>query len=139
MNDTDPWNPSNLIPLAELAAEGFNSEHLIHRLGDDVILDDIGRRCITRAAARTLFAERSEAQALHQARETARREDRAAHDTVPAMRARLRAIQARDTLGDPLADVKQSDFEESWERAAQTRDEIANGGMVYHSISEREQ
>jgi hypothetical protein len=57
-------DPADLVTLADLAAEGFGygSPHvatprdaidaLAHQLGDHMILDDIGRRCVTRSTAR---------------------------------------------------------------------------------------
>ena len=59
-----------LVTLAELVAEGFgafvhsgpNIDALANQLGDDVVLDDIGRRCVKRDTARRLFAERAEQQ-----------------------------------------------------------------------------
>jgi hypothetical protein len=67
-------DPADLVPLAELAAEGLGYgspyvttpreaiDALAVHLGDRVILDDLGRRCIGRDMARELFAERAEAE-----------------------------------------------------------------------------
>lgn len=92
---TDPWAPESLIALSELVAEGFGAgsiDALADRLGDDVVLlDDIGRRCTTRATARQLFAERAAERAQQQAREQQRREELAAQGNP--VRDRVRALQ----------------------------------------------
>jgi hypothetical protein len=61
----------DLIPLAELAAEGFGYgspyivtpqdavDVLARQLADQVIVDDVGRRCVTREVARGMFTERA--------------------------------------------------------------------------------
>jgi hypothetical protein len=67
--------PADLVTLAELCAEGFGYDNpsyvrsprdavdvLAAELGAVVVLDDLGRRCVTRSTARGLFAERDEAE-----------------------------------------------------------------------------
>ena len=68
-----PVDPLGLVPLAQLAAEGFGYDGLHVRaprevvdalaaqLDGEVVLDDLGRRCVSRETARRLFAERVEA------------------------------------------------------------------------------
>lgn len=86
----DPWAPDNLIPLAELVIEGLAAsvDELARRIGDDVLLDDIGRRCTTRATARHLIAERAAAAERLRARKAQSR--RQEPDPV---RERIRALQ----------------------------------------------
>jgi hypothetical protein len=67
-------DPADLVTLAELCAEGFGwdgayvatprdaIDSLAKRLDGEVVLDDIGRRCVTRSTARGLFTERDEAE-----------------------------------------------------------------------------
>ena len=64
--------PTDLVPLAELAAEGFGWDGpfvanprdaiamLAARLDGEVLSDDLGRRCVSREVARDLFSEREE-------------------------------------------------------------------------------
>jgi hypothetical protein len=70
--------PVDLVPLADLAAEGFGygSPHiksprdainvLARQLGDAVHLDDLGRRCVARETARSLFVQRAEVERARQ-------------------------------------------------------------------------
>ena len=63
-------DPTDLVPLSALAAEGFGWDGplvatplaaivaLTAQLGGEVVLDDLGRRCASRETARRLFAER---------------------------------------------------------------------------------
>lgn len=48
-----------LVPLAELVIEGVGPDvgSLARRFADAVVIDDVGRRCVTRDAARRLFRE----------------------------------------------------------------------------------
>ncbi|CAN5150025.1 hypothetical protein BH09ACT8_BH09ACT8_59100 [soil metagenome] len=77
----------SLVALAELVVEGLGQDigQLAQRLGDAVVLDDIGRRCVTRETARQLFTEREER--LEQQRAEARRQ----REEFDARRERLRA------------------------------------------------
>lgn len=60
----DEARQESLIPLAHLVIEGLSVDigTLAQRLGTEVTVDDIGRRCVTRATATRLFTERSERQ-----------------------------------------------------------------------------
>ncbi len=69
----DVTDSSELVPLAALVGEGFADDlpyvrsardavdALADQLGDGVVLDDLGRRCISRHVARELFDARVEA------------------------------------------------------------------------------
>lgn len=85
----DPWAPENLIPITVLAAElnGYTINTLIKKLGDDVILDDIGMRCTTRSAARALIAKRNASKAEQKRKEQQRRAE------SDKTRERIHAIQ----------------------------------------------
>ncbi|OBF42572.1 hypothetical protein A5719_03335 [Mycolicibacterium peregrinum] len=144
---TEPLDPAAWIPLSELALEGLGtgttieqrSAHLARELSNDLLHDDIGRACVPRSVARELFAVRAE----KQQREAARRANVTVDDTAAQTRERVRALQSREALGDPIADMKRADIESSWDRAAQHRDELATsdrtGNLPYHPIKTREQ
>jgi len=124
----------NLIPLAELVAEGFaeNIAALANRLDGSVFLDDIGRRCTTRDIARGMFVERAaEQEALQR-----QREEMAAQPNLS--RRRVRALQARQAAlrqeGLIAADTPASivlaagDRNSNLERAGRMRDELISAG-----------
>lgn len=99
-----------LVTLAELVAEGFGQsmfgppsiDHLAGQLGDAVVLDDIGRRCVTRDTARQLFTERAHQQAT-KAAEAAEQRARAAAETRHRM-AQQAIIEARHQRQQKLVD-----------------------------------
>ena len=70
-----PVEVAELVSLAELCGEGFGYDGgpyvrtprdavdaLAARLNGEVMLDDIGRRCVSRKVARRLFADRAAAE-----------------------------------------------------------------------------
>jgi hypothetical protein len=71
VEEAAPAEPAGLVPLAELAGEGFGWDGplvtnprdaidvLAGQLGDEVVFDDLGRRCVSRGTARRLFVERA--------------------------------------------------------------------------------
>jgi hypothetical protein len=79
-----------LVTLAELVAEGFGVSvhsgptihHLAAQLGDDVVLDDLGRQCVSRDRARSLFTERAEQQARQRAQAAQHTGSQTYHDAV---------------------------------------------------------
>jgi hypothetical protein len=145
----EPLDPASWIPVTELALEGFGRSDnfearvttLRHELSDEIIHDDLGRACVPRSVARVMFEERAQKQAQQQAHEAHRRAELAAQGNP--LRDRVRALQQRQTLGDPLADMKRTEFEDGWERAAAQRDEVANsersGRLQYHPIRETQE
>ena len=53
---------NDMIPIALIALElGTTADELTRRLGDDVQVDDVGFRCITKDSARRLFEARDAA------------------------------------------------------------------------------
>ena len=74
VRSTAPVDLADLVTLAGLAAEGFGYDSpyvttprdaidaLARQLDGEVILDDVGSRCVTRSTARRLFTERAEAE-----------------------------------------------------------------------------
>jgi hypothetical protein len=147
-------DPAELVTLAELAAEGFGYgsvyvttprdaiEELAGQLDGEVVLDDVGRRCVSRDAARRLIAER-------EARE---RRGREAQERHQAELAEL-AAQNRPGGGIPVPEglegldaftvMKQHEIEAESERKGayqrSTLDEMFTGVTVYHPISDREE
>lgn len=105
----DEARSESLVPLAHLVLEGLadSLDSLTAALGDRVVLDDIGRRAVTRDTARRLFAEHAERQAA-KARAKAERAARAKARLAAqadANRATLRGgVPARS--GSALADIR---------------------------------
>jgi hypothetical protein len=115
---TQPTMNDELIPLSHLVIEGFGAsvrsrpsiDTLERRLtgrGMDVVIDDVGRRCVSRSDAATLFAERAEQQA---AAERARAERTRAGDggEVAALHRQLEArhaVQRQLIEADPSLSV----------------------------------
>ncbi|MGV7311981.1 hypothetical protein PJJ28_14525 [Mycobacterium kansasii] len=64
--DEDSDHPFNLIPLTHLVIEGFDQsiDNLAKRLADAVLFNDVGQRCVTRATAASLFADRAAKQEI---------------------------------------------------------------------------
>lgn len=73
--ETVPVEPVALVTLAELAAEGFGPwsgqftrgprdviRALAKQLDGEIVLDDLGRQCVSRDVAARLIAERAEAE-----------------------------------------------------------------------------
>jgi hypothetical protein len=75
VEEAAPAEPAVLVRLAELAGEGFGwdgplvatprdaIDALARQLGNEVVFDDLGRRCVSRGSARRLFAERAAGEA----------------------------------------------------------------------------
>lgn len=98
----DKVRAEGLVPLAHLVIEGLADtiDRLADRLAGQVVLDDIGRRCVPREVARELFADRDRWKAEAEARARAGWAEREAESEQ--MRARLRAIQqAQEAAGGP--------------------------------------
>ncbi|MGV7369483.1 hypothetical protein PJH51_16335 [Mycobacterium kansasii] len=74
MLDDDHDHPFWLVPLAQLVAEGFDQsiDNLAKRLADAVLFNDVGQRCVTRATAASLFAERAAKQEIERRRRAER-------------------------------------------------------------------
>lgn len=149
----EPLDPAAWIPVVHLALEGFGglggstleqrAASLRRELAEEILLDDIGRACVPRGVARVMYEERARWEAGKEEQRLAReaREKEALADSAKkqqTLRNRVRALAERETLGDPLTDMKRADIEQDWERAANTRDEIAAGGLIYHPINEKE-
>lgn len=92
------------VPVATLFVEGFgvrgpwsSVDSLCRELGEHVVYNDIGQRCVTRDHARHMFAERAQ----QQERQRQRRAESAAADhehrraETEAQRARLASLAAQ--------------------------------------------
>ncbi len=137
------------VTLAELVAEGFGGsvfgapnintlERLLTVRGIEIMLDDVGRRVVSRDVARQLFTERAQ-QAAERAQAEQRRAEAAADPNSVA--ARVRALQARvaqrqaEGRWDPtlsahaqmLGDEAESDLERAGRRRDQLHDAEAHG------------
>jgi hypothetical protein len=154
VGEAAPVDPAELVTLAELAAEGFGYgnpyvksprdaiRELAAQLGAAVVADDLGRQCVTRDRARTLFAERAEAERKH----------REAQERHQAELAEL-AEQNRPGGGIPIPEglegvdavtvLMQHDIKAKAERKGarqrSTLDEMFTGVTEYHPISDREE
>jgi hypothetical protein len=154
VGEAAPVDPAELVTLAELAAEGFGYDSqyvksprdaiqvLAAQLADAVVVDDLGRQCVTRDTARGLFAERAERERRH----------REAQEHHQAELAQL-AEQNRPAVGIPipegLEDVDavtvlrqhelQAEAERKGARQRSTLDEMFTGVTEYHPISDREE
>lgn len=93
----DEAQGASLITLAEMVIEGIAQDigTLAKKLGDRVVLDDIGRRCCTRDTARELFEEKAAAD-KRRAEMDARNRARAAGNQ-PAVREHVQAVRERQT------------------------------------------
>ncbi|WP_204080758.1 hypothetical protein [Mycobacterium riyadhense] len=119
--DMEPDHPFNLVPVAELVAEGFGQNvhdpigHLAKQLGDAVLLDDIGRRCVTRTTAAALFAKRAaertaQREAVHRKAAEQRAACEARREALKAERAReAEQAQGRPRTGNAFVDVVEYD------------------------------
>jgi hypothetical protein len=138
---------TDLVPLSALASEGFGWDApfvttpadaiavVATRYAGDVVLDDLGRRCVSRDVARRLFAERAAAEAKQRQQrerldvEMAERE--AANRPWAGVPAGL--IPAGMTpvgallLAGGLEDAPQR-------RRSVVEDALDNDGITYHSI-----
>jgi hypothetical protein len=94
------------VPVVELALElGEDPQQLAHRLNGDTYADDLGRKVVTRALARTLIEQRNADEAQRQAiRERNEANVRAAGEQNDAEnKAALDYIDARQRrYGDPV-------------------------------------
>jgi hypothetical protein len=122
VGEAAPVDPAELVPLAELAAEGFGwgsqyvttprdaIEGLARQLEAEVVLDDIGRRCVSRDTARRLFAERATAE--ERQREARQRREAELAERAPRRPAGRPAIDGLSAFEVMIADedAEQKEF-----------------------------
>ena len=103
MNETTPME-LDLVQLALIATEtGETVDRLTHRFGDEVVLDDIGKRAVPASVARRFFTERAEQKARQLEAAQRHRED-LAQRTRPV----YAGIPAKEGL-DPVAAMTSQD------------------------------
>jgi antitoxin component of MazEF toxin-antitoxin module len=146
VGEATPVDPAELVPLAELVVEGFGwgnpylttprdvVDALAHQLGDDVVIDDLGRRCVTRETARRLFTER-EAQERRVRQVQADNEARAAEQAAANVPRGIPASQIPDGVA-PAAAMLQAARDAQPRRQSVLEAALANdGSYTYHPIS----
>jgi hypothetical protein len=143
-------DPADLVPLAELVAEGFGYgspyvatprdaiDVLAHQLGDQVILDDIGRRCVTRSTAGRMFTERAEAE--RRQREVQDRNEAQRHAMATANVPR-RGVPADRIPPDvlPVSAMLQAARDNEPRRRSVLEEALDNGPLTYHSLTAQEE
>ena len=144
-------DPAELVPLAQLCAEGFGYggpyvvtprdavDALAAQLDGEVVLDDLGRRCVTRDTARRLVAEREQAE--HRQREAQQR--REAELAELAANNPVRGGVPADRVPDgvtPAAAMLQAARDAEPRRRSVLEEALTNdSGLVYHPLSDREE
>jgi hypothetical protein len=149
-----PADPAGLVTLAELAAEGFGPwdspytkssrdviEALARQLDGEVVLDDLGRRCVSRETARRLFAERAEAE--RRQREAWRRHEEELAELAEQNRPGRgipipEGLEGVDAVTVTMQHEIEAETERKGARQRSTLDEMFTGVTVYHPISDRE-
>lgn len=123
------------VTMAELVAEGFGAsvhagpsiDTLGAQLGDDVVLDDLGRQCVSRDRARRLFAERASQQQAAPAREaTAPGATNDLHAGLRARRERQLALRREhpELSAYEVAALDSGDVDDRLASAGRTFDEL---------------
>jgi hypothetical protein len=140
-------DPAELFTLAELAAEGFgygspfvNSpkdavDALERQLDGVVVLDDLGRRCVTRDRARGLFAERAEAERRQREAQQRHEDELAEQAANNRPRGGVPADQIPDGVS-PAAAMLQAALDAEPRRRSVLEEALANrdGAIVYHPV-----
>lgn len=141
---------ADLVPIAALCAEGFGyGQPLIAtpkdavnaleaELGDQVILDAIGRRAVTRKTARRLFDERREAE--QRQREVQERNDTqfAELAAVNAPRGSVPASAVPEGVL-PVQALTQAVHDAQPRRTSVLEDALSNDGLSFHRIREEDE
>jgi len=135
-------DPADLVTLAELAAEGFGWDGpfvaspkdavdvLAAQLGDEVTVDDIGRRCVSRDVARRLLAERAAAE--QRRREVLQRN--AATSQPPPVHGGTPASEVPDGMTAAEYMMANDPDRDMGRRRSVLEDALAGGGPVFHSL-----
>jgi hypothetical protein len=142
---TETVDPAELVALGELSAEGFGwgSVHvrtpsdaiaeLAHRLDGEVVLDDLGRRCVSREVARRLLTERAESEARQRAAA-----ERQATEHAEQWRAQRRGGMPADQIPDgvlPAVAMLQAAKDAAPKRRTVLQEALDNeGSLTYHRI-----
>jgi hypothetical protein len=143
----DITDPAELVPLAELAVEGFGyggpyvvtpkdaADVLARDLGDEVTLDDIGRRCVSREVARRLFTERAETERRQREAQQRHEEELAEQAANNRPRGGVPADRVPDGVS-PAAAMLQAALDAEPRRRSVLEEALANrdGAIVYHPV-----
>jgi hypothetical protein len=127
--------PADLIPLSHLVLEG-----LAENVTAGVVLDDIGRRCVTREAARHLMTEHAEALARQ---EDARRRQQERLDSE--QQKRLSAVLPGVAVPPGLEDLSALEVmlaetaREKVDSASTVLEDYMSGESRYHPLPQGEQ
>ena len=151
VGETAPIDPAELVPVAQLSVEGFGYGHplvvtprdavdaLAAQLDGEVVLDDLGRRCVSRETARRLFSERAEAERRQreaQQRHEAELAEQVANNRPPAG---VPADQIPDGVS-PAAAMLQAALDAEPRRQSVLDDALANrDGIVYRPIDREDE
>ncbi|MBB2990264.1 hypothetical protein FHR72_001732 [Mycolicibacterium iranicum] len=131
--------PPQLVPLMLVAHEiGGDANALAAKLGDTVVLDGIGIRCLTADLAREVIADHRAAVAAE--RDRRRAEAAEARRRPDPLRERVRALAAQqERFGGAdlpaLAVMTAGDIEGRLEVSSKHLDELLTGDPHYHSLS----
>jgi hypothetical protein len=146
--ETAPIDPAELVPLAQLSTEGFGYGHplvvmprdavdaLAAQLDGEVVLDDLGRRCVSRETARALFAERAEAEQRQRETHQRREEELAEQAANNPPRGGIPADRIPDGVS-PAAAMLQAALDAEPRRRTPLEEAFDNdGALTFHSLRE---
>lgn len=117
----------DLVPLGLLSLEGYGTvAQISQRLGSEVVVDDAGIRCCSRATARRLHDERAAVMAAVRARMAAVGDQSNVHAVLAARRERQLALRrAHPELGAlAVAALDSGDPDHDLDRAGRHFDEM---------------
>ncbi|HET6755942.1 MAG TPA: hypothetical protein VFH23_18535 [Jiangellaceae bacterium] len=151
VGEAAPVDPAGLVPLAELAGEGFGwggqyvsspydaVGELARQLDGEVVLDDLGRRCVTRSTARRLFSERADIERRQREAQQRHEEELAEQAANNPVRGGVPADLIPDGVS-PAAAMLQAAKDAEPRRRSVLEEALTNdSGLVYHPISDREE
>lgn len=135
--------PQQPVPISELRCEGFSDaeiESFARDRGADILVDDLGRRCLNRNVARALIAERARVNGIREAQAEARAVRYAEQDATRqrAWLARRAAIDAAASMvsddAGALAVLRLGELLEKQREADERIEERLSGRSTYHRI-----
>jgi hypothetical protein len=145
----DDDTQADLIPVACLTSEGFGHspytvtpkdavDALAAQLGDAVVLDSVGRRCVTRATAQQLFSSRADAERRQREAHRRPRVELAEHAALYVHRPGVPADRIPDDV-TPAAAMLQAAKDAEPRRQSVLEHALTNeGAIVYHPIAQDE-
>jgi hypothetical protein len=146
VGEAAPTDPTELVPLAQLCVEGFGYGHplvvtprdavdaLAAQLDGEVVLDDLGRRCVSRETARRLFAERAEAERRQREAQQRHEEELAEQAANNSPRGGVPADRIPDGVS-PAAAMLQAALDAEPRRRSVLEEALANSdSLTYHPV-----